>query len=102
MGERHESPKPKTCRCSCIKRAPCEVDDGYDMDISCIDGCIWITQDGDPRDIVLGTGESFRFDRPGVALVHAFVSSVIVLPRGAWADMLTRESGFSRPSAYFK
>ena len=33
-------------------------------------GALWITQDGDLRDVVLEAGESFAFDRPA-ALVSA-------------------------------
>src|SRR5215207_879876 len=31
--------------------------------IECLGGTLWITQDGDRRDIILGSGESFTFDR---------------------------------------
>lgn len=34
-------------------------------------GTLWVTQDGDRRDVVLAAGESFAFDRPA-ALVSAF------------------------------
>lgn len=37
--------------------------------IGVVRGVAWVTQDGDPRDIVLGAGESFRFDRKGLGLV---------------------------------
>ena len=36
-----------------------------------IDGLVWVTQDGDPRDIFVGAGESFEFDRAGLTLVQA-------------------------------
>lgn len=39
--------------------------------IECVSGTLWVTQDGDPRDIVLAAGESFAFDRRGDALVSA-------------------------------
>jgi hypothetical protein len=39
--------------------------------IDCEDGCLWITQDNDIRDIVLQRGESFTLDRAGVAILHA-------------------------------
>ena len=34
-------------------------------------GIVWITQDGDPRDIVLAPGDSFTFDQRGDALISA-------------------------------
>ena len=39
--------------------------------IECLSGTLWITQDGDPRDTVLGTGESFTADRDGRLLASA-------------------------------
>ena len=39
--------------------------------IECVSGSLWVTQDGDPRDIVLAAGESFAFDQRGDALVSA-------------------------------
>ena len=43
--------------------------------IECLSGSIWITQDGDLRDVVLATGEAFEFDRGGDALLSAFADS---------------------------
>ena len=40
--------------------------------IECVTGSLWVTQDGDPRDIVLAPGESFTFDQRGDALISAF------------------------------
>ena len=34
-------------------------------------GCVWITMDGDRRDIVLGAGQSWTVERNGRTLVHA-------------------------------
>ena len=39
--------------------------------VECVSGTLWVTQDGDPRDIVLGPGESFAFDHRGDALISA-------------------------------
>jgi len=47
--------------------------------LECLSGTIWITQDGDLRDIVLGAGEAFDFDRRGDALVSAFADSRYLL-----------------------
>ena len=43
--------------------------------VECVTGSIWITQDGDLRDVVLGPGEAFAFDRRGDALLSAFADS---------------------------
>ena len=52
--------------------------------VECLSGALWITQDGDLRDIVLGAGESFAFDRRGEALLSAFADSrYVVLDAGA-------------------
>jgi hypothetical protein len=47
--------------------------------VALFDGKVWITQQSDPRDIFLGAGESFVFDRPGLALVQAVVGSTLQL-----------------------
>jgi hypothetical protein len=48
--------------------------------VECLSGSLWITQDGDRRDIVLAAGEGFDFDRRGDALLSAFAdSSYLVL-----------------------
>lgn len=36
--------------------------------IGVVRGAVWVTQHADPGDRVLGSGESFRFDRDGLAL----------------------------------
>lgn len=47
--------------------------------LECLSGSIWITQDGDLRDIVLAAGEGFDFDRRGDALLSAFADSRYLL-----------------------
>ena len=39
--------------------------------VECVSGALWVTQDGDPRDIVLTPGDSFAFDQRGDALISA-------------------------------
>jgi Protein of unknown function (DUF2917) len=47
-----------------------------------LDGEVWITQDGDHRDHILGPGGCFRIGCDGAAIVHACRDSdVTLLPR---------------------
>ncbi|HEX4233891.1 MAG TPA: DUF2917 domain-containing protein [Caldimonas sp.] len=43
--------------------------------IEVLGGSIWITQDGDLRDVILQRGEAFDFDRKGDVLLSAFDDS---------------------------
>ena len=47
--------------------------------VECLSGSLWITQDGDRRDIVLGPGEAFAFDRSADAMLSAFDDSRYVV-----------------------
>jgi Protein of unknown function (DUF2917) len=43
----------------------------------CLAGCIWITQDGDPRDVVINAGQVFTPDRNRRTLIHALEASQV-------------------------
>ena len=47
--------------------------------IGVMEGSVWVTQDGDPRDVFVEVGESFVFDRPGLAIAQALAASKVVL-----------------------
>lgn len=48
-------------------------------EIVCLRGSLWITHDGDPRDITLEAGQSYRADRNARMLVQALDSAELRL-----------------------
>lgn len=47
------------------------ITDAAGASIAVHDGTVWVTQEGDPTDRVLGAGERFVADRGGVAVLQA-------------------------------
>ncbi len=45
------------------------LQDALGSRISVLQGHVWLTQDHDPRDVVVAAGEDFVIDRPGMALI---------------------------------
>lgn len=55
------------------------IDDGEGQSIVVFKGLLWITQDGDPRDAFIGSGETFTIDRPGRVLIEAMDESRLLV-----------------------
>jgi hypothetical protein len=55
------------------------IDDGAGRGIAVFDGMVWITQTGDERDVFLRRGETFHFDRGGIAIVEALRDAQLVM-----------------------
>lgn len=47
--------------------------------VECLDGCVWLTFDGDCRDIVLEAGESHVADRRARLIMYALQASAVRL-----------------------
>ncbi len=55
------------------------VVDGKGTLVQCLGGTLWLTQEGDPRDIVLEAGQEALIDRDGVSLLFAMSDARFVL-----------------------
>ena len=53
------------------------------MVLHCRSGALWITHDGDPRDVILDANESYRVDRADRMTVHALQGSGLEIELGA-------------------
>ena len=56
-----------------------EIPDAASARILCTEGCLWLTLDDDPRDVILEPGDSFRTDEHRRALLYALQGSSFVL-----------------------
>lgn len=75
------------------------IQDATGTRLVCTRGALWITQDNDPSDHFIATGDSLLLDRPGLAVVSASHDSCLRIeaPRSATGPLdslleLTRRS----------
>jgi hypothetical protein len=54
--------------------------------IACLQGRLWVTQEGDLNDYVLYPGESFWITRPGTVIVQALDDGIFKFSRFAQSD----------------
>jgi hypothetical protein len=71
------------------------IDDALGNSIVLIQGMVWITQEGDLRDVFLSDGESFVFDQAGIALVQAITDTRLIAFVGESAEVI---EGAAAPS----
>lgn len=63
-----------------------EIADASSARIVCTAGCLWLTLDGDLRDVILAPGDSFEAGEPRRALLYALEGSAFLLaarPQGS-------------------
>ena len=58
------------------------IDDGRGLRVQCLTGTVWLTQDGDRRDIVLEAGDGASIERDGLSIVTALSDARFVLLHG--------------------
>jgi hypothetical protein len=79
----------------CLKKNQVvKVRDGLGHSIACHSGCVWVTQYGDARDVVLLAGDSFTLDRKGTALVQAFEPGAISITQSVVQTRAKRLAAF--------
>jgi len=61
------------------ERETISVVDGKGARIAVVDGSVWLTQERDPRDVMLRPGESFTLDRNGTAIIEALADTEVAL-----------------------
>lgn len=84
---------PRRTRRSLLRRhETLTLDDAHGTVITVEHGCLWITLEHDPRDVVLSRGMRFEIDRPGRTIVTAEADSTLRLevPLSARARIAAR------------
>jgi len=71
--------EPVTLAAQCVHR----IESARGLEVACVRGATWVTQERDPRDLVLLAGQSLVLETPGLALVYAFKDAVITVG-AAW------------------
>jgi hypothetical protein len=67
---------------SLAARSVHRIENAKGIRVSCVRGVAWITQERDPRDLILAAGQSVVLDRPGLAIAYAFKDAVITVGAG--------------------
>ena len=63
------------------KRELQRIDGGKGVRVQCLRGDLWLTQDGDPRDIILEPGDEFEFDSDATSYLSALSDASYLLLR---------------------
>lgn len=59
--------------------ATIRIADPVGCTVTCLSGVLWLTHDGDPKDLILKPGEQYRADRRSMLLVQALEESRLEL-----------------------
>ena len=58
-------------------RACLDMGNAEGLTVSCIRGCVWLTHDGDCKDVVLQAGDRHTVTRTARLLAHALEESIL-------------------------
>lgn len=86
---------PHPWRLSLPARALFEIPDIAGMSLRCTSGSLWLTLDGDPRDVILEPGETFAGTEHRRAIIYAFQDACLSLRPVAEASTATAPARLS-------
>ena len=92
---------PDNAALSLRKNQHLHLQDGCGWTVHAVAGTLWITQDGDVRDVVLEAGQSFVLDRSTTALLSPMPEAQVLLERGDCRQTVPRRAARARPSRVF-
>ena len=78
---------------------PLRLQGGTTLEIACLSGVVWITQQGDLRDLFLAPGESIRLELRHLALITALEPAAVKVRHGVLsgaASAPSKRSGLVR------
>ena len=81
------------------------IEHGKGVQIELWDGELWITQEGDSRDHVVGPGAKFRLEREGILLAHALKGAQLTLTAPVpahYAERIVLTSAGSVPHVHYE
>jgi DUF2917 family protein len=71
--------EPIALAARCVHR----IESAKGMEVACVRGAIWVTQERDRRDWVLTTGQSVVLEKAGLAVIYAF-KDALIMSGAAW------------------
>jgi len=60
-----------------VPKQTVKVRDAAGTTVSCREGTIWITEERNRKDVILGPGACYRLKASGLALLHAFGDATV-------------------------
>lgn len=67
----------REARFDLLRNESISLSNAKNFTLTCYGGELWITQEGDKRDIILGAGESYQVDSPTLVAVSALKTSIL-------------------------
>ena len=69
------------------------VQDAKGLCVQCLRGTLWLTQESDPRDVILEAGDTFTIERNGASYLQALSDSSFLLLRRCEPPETVRQLG---------